>query len=1274
MESYGTRFDSFAGRDKSQKKNGSAHTSSYYDERDRKPKFHLPFKKMMADDVLDRFASIRIPGSKKERPPLSHTKHSSSDWSISSSASLSHFDELSSKITSEKEILALFEKMMEDMNLNEEKKTPLREKDLNTKREMVIQYMATAAKTGSLRSSHQISPHEFVGELKSGVMDERLFACLDSLRVSLTSNPVSWVQSFGHEGLGLLLDTLERLLQKRQQEKMDKRNQHKVVQCLKAIMNNKYGLDRILAEEKSLALLAKAIDPSQSAMMTDVVKLLSAICIVGEENTLEKVLEAITTAGEWRSIERFSPIVQGLRDRSVQLQVACMQLINALVTSPEELDFRLHLRNEFMRCGLKKILPHLATIRNEVLDIQLKVFEEHKEEDMIEFSHRLEDIKGELDDPGDVFSIVHSMVKDSSAETYFLSILQHLMLIRNDYLIRPQYFKIIDECVSQIVLHRSGTDPDFEYRKRLDVDFNHLLEVCVDKAQIEEYEQRASEWAQKLDEELLSRQEAQAQVTKCEEKISELQAELQAFKAQFGAVSVPPVLNGQSLPSSPCGARLQAPTSGPGGYLHPSPATSSITWVSSCSSSPSWSAPSFGAPPPPPPPGFGGPFGSPTPHVLPYGLRPKKEFKPETSMKRLNWSKIRPQEMSENCFWVAADEDRYAKPDLLTKVALVFGSQRSEIKVKQEEDNLEDRKCIKKRIKELKVLDPKIAQNLSIFLGSFRMPYKEIRRMIVEVDEEQLTEPMIQNLVKHLPEQEQLNALTKFKDEYSSLSEPEQFGVVMSSVKRLRPRLNHILFRLQFEEQVANLRPDILSVSAACDEVRKSSAFGRLLELVLLLGNYMNTGSRNAQSYGFDLSSLCKLKDTKSADQKTTLLHFLARVCEEEFPDVIKFVDDLEHVDRASRVSAENLEKSLRQMERQLLQLERDLETFASPDDPSDMFFAKMTSFSTGAREQYAKLVIMHGNMESLYQNLLEFFAVDPKKTSVEELFTDLSNFRSMFTQALKENLKQREFEEKQKKAQAAKEKAEREKQERQQKKRRLLEVNTENDETGVMDSLLEALQSGAAFRDRRKRAPRPKENQQMTISPGSFRQVLRPVIYDWKGARGRELYRVGGKRLIEVAVTSEMERNDVRKKDRLSCRHPAVWYMKRVLGAPWHRRPLLAGLAALPCHCQPPSANTANYFPLPSTSSARSAPIHLNFPLSAICLLNNTPPHFPTSPYLRCLPLHSYGPTMALPKHNCLLLVLSFSPLLLAHPVLPISRRSFCLTGDPSLNCLLLK
>ncbi|NXW60772.1 DIAP3 protein, partial [Eurystomus gularis] len=147
---------------------------------------HLNIK-TLTDDMLDRFASIRIPGSKKERPPLPHMKQShSTDWSSTSMDA----EDFPPKPLSEREIIALFEKMMEDMNLNEDKKMPLREKDFNTKKEMVMQYISSASKSGSLKNSRKISPQEFIQELKSGSTDERLVTCLESLRVSLTSNPV----------------------------------------------------------------------------------------------------------------------------------------------------------------------------------------------------------------------------------------------------------------------------------------------------------------------------------------------------------------------------------------------------------------------------------------------------------------------------------------------------------------------------------------------------------------------------------------------------------------------------------------------------------------------------------------------------------------------------------------------------------------------------------------------------------------------------------------------------------------------------------------------------------------------------------------------------------------------------------------------------------------------------------------------------------------------------------------------------------------------------
>uniref|UniRef100_A0A3P9K4S9 Diaphanous-related formin 2 n=1 Tax=Oryzias latipes TaxID=8090 RepID=A0A3P9K4S9_ORYLA len=1049
--------------------------------------------KTLADDMRDRITSFRKTGMKKEKPLIQHpTDPLSPQTELPIPQPL--FDDRSMNL-SEKEINDLFEKMMEDMNLNEERKAPLRGKDLSTKREMVVQYISATAKSGGLRNSkHEctLSSQEYVHELRSGISEEKLLNCLESLRVSLTSNPVSWVNNFGHEGLGLLLDALEKLLDKKQQESIDKRNQHKLIQCLKAFMNNKDGLQKILGDERSLLLLARAIDPKQTSMMTEIVKILSAVCIIGEENILDKILAAMTIAAERNSKERFAPIVEGLENHEAQqLQVACMQLINALVTSPDDLDFRIHLRNEFLRCGLKKILPELK--ETEELDIQLKVFNENKEEDSIELSHRLEDIRAEMDDMNEVYHLLSNMVKDTASEPYLLSVLQHLLLIRNDYYIRPQYYKVIEESVAQIVLHRSGMDPDFGYSRRLEMDFTHLIDQCVDKAKVEESEQKAAEYSKKFDEEFSARQEAQAECQKLEEKIKEFQTKMQALEAQIAAgpaaagAPPPPPLPGAAAPPPP------PPPPPPGGCPPPPPPP--LPGQASIPPPPPPPPPPGGGPPPPPgcgppppPPPFGGLGGPPPPPSapvvkLPYGLEPKKTYKPENVMKRVNWTKIVPQEMSENCFWIKVKEEKFENPDLFAQLSLCFSSQS---KAKKDFSDETDDKVpqFKKKAKELRILDAKTAQNLSIFLGSFRLPYEEIRDIVLQVDEERLSESLIQNLIKNLPEQKELNALAELKSEYEELVESEQFGIVMSSVKLLRPRLNGILFKLTFEEQVSNIRPDIMNVTFACEEVKKSDSFSKFLELVLLVGNYMNAGSRNAQTFGFNISFLCKLRDTKSISHSTTLLHFLAEKCEDSYPEIMRFPDELEHVESASKVSAEILKGSLTSMERHIQRLENDIENFPKTDDEQDKFVDKMSGFSKHAREQYEKLSTMHKNMQKLYESIGSYFAFDPHSVSVEDFFGELANFRMLFMEAVKENHKKREVEEKIKRAKLAKEKAEREKQERQQKKKQLIDMNKEGDETGVMDCLMEALQSGAAFRDRRKRTPR--NGDQSPSSPAS--------------------------------------------------------------------------------------------------------------------------------------------------------------------------------------------
>ena len=66
------------------------------------------------------------------------------------------------------------------------------------------------------------------------------------------------------------------------------------------------------------------------------------------------MLAGITDFNELRqSDERFAAIVKGMNSEyNINMRVACLQLTNAIISTPDDLDFRIHLRNEFWRAGL----------------------------------------------------------------------------------------------------------------------------------------------------------------------------------------------------------------------------------------------------------------------------------------------------------------------------------------------------------------------------------------------------------------------------------------------------------------------------------------------------------------------------------------------------------------------------------------------------------------------------------------------------------------------------------------------------------------------------------------------------------------------------------------------------------------------------------------------------------------------------------------------------------------------------------------------------------
>lgn len=70
---------------------------------------------------------------------------------------------------------------------------------------------------------------------------------------------------------------------------------------------------------------------------------------------------------------------------------------------------------------------------------------------------------------------------------------------------------------------------------------------------------------------------------------------------------------------------------------------------------------------------------------------------------------------------------------------------------------------------------------------------------------------------------------------------------------------------------------NVLTLQAACEELRTSRMFLKLLEAVLKTGNRMNVGTNRGDAHAFKLDTLLKLVDVKGADGKTTLLHFVVQ-------------------------------------------------------------------------------------------------------------------------------------------------------------------------------------------------------------------------------------------------------------------------------------------------------------------------------------------------------------------------------------------------------------
>ncbi|XP_020855058.1 disheveled-associated activator of morphogenesis 2 isoform X1 [Phascolarctos cinereus] len=1011
------------------------------------------------------------------------------------------FLEFSSPIPPAEELNARFAELVDELDLTDKNREAMFALPLEKKWQIYCSKKKEQEDPNKLATSW---PDYYIDRINSMAAMQTLYAfdeeetemrnkVVEDLKTALRTQPMRFVTRFIElDGLTCLLNFLRSM----DHATCESRIHTSLIGCIKALMNNSQGRAHVLAQPEGISTIAQSLRTENSKTKVAVLEILGAVCLVpgGHKKVLQAMLHYQVYAAERT---RFQTLLNEL-DRSmgryrdeVNLKTAIMSFINAVLNAgagEDNLEFRLHLRYEFLMLGIQPVIDKLRRHENAILDRHLDFFEMVRNEDDLELARRFDMVHIDTKSASQMFDLIHRKLKHTEAYPYLLSMLQHCLQLpykRNGGSIH--HWQLLDRILQQIVLQdERGVDPDLVPLENFNV--KNIIKMLVNENEVNQWRDQAEKF-RKEHTELVSRLERKERecetktiekdemmktLNKMKDKLARESQELRQARGQLAE------LVAQLSEFSPTGTLSSPPP--PGG---PFPIPSSKNSIDlpppppplpfSCSPPPPPPPLPPGGPPPPPgaPPCFS--MGMPPPLAsLPSSCPPlRKKCVPQPShpLKSFNWIKLNEERISDTVWNEIDDLQVFQVLDLEDLEKMFSAYQRHQDLLtnppfKQKEmGSTEDLYLTTRKVKELSVIDGRRAQNCIILLSKLKLSNEEIRRAVLKMDEEEdLAKDMLEQLLKFIPEKSDIDLLEEHKHEIDRMARADRFLYEMSRIDHYQQRLQALFFKKKFQERLAETKPKVEALLLASRELTRSHRLKRLLEVVLAIGNYMNKGQRGG-AYGFRVSSLNKIADTKSSiDRNISLLHYLIMILEKNFPDILNMPTELQHLPEAAKVNLSELEKEVNNIRKGLRAVEAELEYQKHQKRESgDKFVPIMSDFITVASFSFSELEDQLNEARDKFSRALKHFGEPEGKMQPDEFFGIFDTFLQAFSEARQdlESMRKKKEEEERRARMEAMLKEQRERERRQRK----AAVGVSNlEEGGEFDDLVSALRSGEVF------------------------------------------------------------------------------------------------------------------------------------------------------------------------------------------------------------------
>lgn len=185
------------------------------------------------------------------------------------------------------------------------------------------------------------------------------------------------------------------------------------------------------------------------------------------------------------------------------------------------------------------------------------------------------------------------------------------------------------------------------------------------------------------------------------------------------------------------------------------------------------------------------------------------------------------------------------------------------------------------------------------------------------------------------------------------------------------------------------------------------------MDLILVLGNYLNTGSFNGGANGFKLSSISKIIDTKQFGDKT-MLDFVLLVIRKQYPDQLNVVQELRPLIDASKrkrtithwikilVSIANIAKEIGQLRVHLESIKVEIDILEKNRHSEEYlnFERIMREFYSDSNETCISLVLNENKLQTTFTECIKYFGEMNDQWNATDFISNVVAFIAQFKHA----------------------------------------------------------------------------------------------------------------------------------------------------------------------------------------------------------------------------------------------------------------------------------